>query len=222
MSARQLPLPLPHTPDYGAADFLDAESNAAARAWLAAPQSWPQGRLALWGEAGSGKTHLLHLWARQHGAALLAGPSLRGPVMASARPLVIDDADACAEPIALLHTINASAERGSLLLLAGRTPPARWAVRPADLDSRLRASLAVGIAPAEEALLQRLLARLLAERQLAVGEAVQAFLLARLPRQPGALREAAARLDRAALAAGGRISRTLAMSVIESMQADAG
>jgi chromosomal replication initiation ATPase DnaA len=66
-----------------------------------------------------------------------------------------------------------------------------------------------------------LLARLLAARQLAVGQALQDFLLARLPRRPGALREAVARLDRAALAAGGRISRTLAMSVIEGMEADA-
>ena len=68
----------------------------------------------------------------------------------------------------------------------------------------------MGIAPAEDELLRALLARLLAERQLAVPAAVQDWLLLRLPRTPAAIREAAARLDHAALAAGSRITLALA------------
>ncbi|MDA8253677.1 MAG: chromosomal replication initiator DnaA, partial [Rhodospirillales bacterium] len=103
--------------------------------------------------------------------------------------------------------------------LAGRTPPARWPVALPDLASRLRATAAVEIRPAEDELLRALLARLLAERQIAVSEAVQAWLLARLPRTPAAVREAAARLDRAALAAGGPISRAVAAAVLSEMGA---
>jgi hypothetical protein len=43
-----------------------------------------------------------------------------------------------------------------------------------------------------------------------VPQTVQDWLLLRLPRHPAALREAAARLDRAALAAGGGVTRGLA------------
>jgi len=68
--------------------------------------------------------------------------------------------------------------------------------------------------------LRTLLARLLAERQLAVSEAVQDWLLLRLPRRPAAIREAAARLDRAALATGGRVSRNLAAAVLASLESD--
>jgi chromosomal replication initiation ATPase DnaA len=106
--------------------------------------------------------------------------------------------------------MNGVAEAGFPLLLAARLPPARWRVELPDLGSRLRATLAVAIAPAEDELLRALLARLLSERQLAVPAAVQDWLLLRLPRTAAAIRDAAARLDEAALAAGSRITRGLA------------
>ncbi|MBU6499717.1 MAG: chromosomal replication initiator DnaA [Rhodospirillales bacterium] len=219
MSLRQLALPFVHHGALGEADFLDAPSNAAARAWLARPAGWPPGQLALHGPAGLGKTHLLHIWAIRQGATLLDGPGLRFAMPGG--PLAIDDADAAPEA-ALLHMLNAAAEAGHTVLLAARTPPARWPVALADLASRLRAMPAVAIEPAEEELLRALLARLLAERQLAVSEAVQEFLLLRLPRTPAALREAAARLDHLALAAGRSVSRALASAVVAGLgEADA-
>jgi chromosomal replication initiation ATPase DnaA len=211
---RQLPLPFAYAPHMTAADFLPAPSNAAALAWLDRTEAWPQRRLALWGQEGSGKTHLLHVWAARCGAALLCGPALRLAATAPDRPLAIDDADTAPEQ-PLLHLLNAAAEAGLAVLLAGRAPAARWPVALPDLASRLRAAAAVEIRPAEDALLRALLARLLADRQVAVPEAVQSWLLTRLPRTPAAMREAAARLDRAALAAGGAVTRSLAAQVID-------
>lgn len=213
---RQLALPFAHAPLYAAADFLAAPSNAAALAWLDRTPDWPERRLALWGSEGSGKTHLLHLWAARHGAVLLAGPALPRPLAAPDRPLAIDDADTAPER-PLLHALNAAAEAGLPVLLAGRAAPARWGVALPDLASRLRAAAAVEIRAAEETLLRVLLARLLAERQIAVPEAVQTWLLTRLPRTPAAVREAAARLDHAALAAGGPITRAVAAAVLEGL-----
>ena len=103
------------------------------------------------------------------------------------------------------------------MLLAARTPPARWPVRLPDLASRLRAVTAVEIRPAEEELLRALLARLLAERQISVPEAVQDWLLLRLPRTQAAMREAAARLDHGALAAGRGVTRALAAAVLDEL-----
>jgi chromosomal replication initiation ATPase DnaA len=103
------------------------------------------------------------------------------------------------------------------VLLAARTPPARWAVRLPDLASRLRAVTPVEIKPPEDSLRCALLLRLLADRQLAVRADLQDWLLLRLPRSPAALREAVARLDRAALAAGGTVTRTIAAGVLADM-----
>jgi chromosomal replication initiation ATPase DnaA len=210
----QYVLPFQHSPQYDAADFLPADCNAEALTFLHHTPDWPQRRLALWGPAGCGKTHLLHLWTQREGALLIAGPSLR--LAPPERPLAIDDADTAPER-PLLHTLNAAFETGLPVLLAGRDPPARWLVRLPDLASRLRAITAAQIRPADDGLLRALLARLLVERQMTVSEPVQQFLLHHLPRTPGAIREAAARLDHASFAAGGRANRAVAAAVLAGM-----
>ena len=217
---RQLALPFPHDPPYGAASFIAAPCNAAALAWLdRAPSSWPGLRLAVWGEPGCGKTHLLHRWAERHGALLLQGGLLRGLPPPPDVPLGIDDADATPEEATLLHLLNAAAEAGQPILLAGRTAPARWRVGLPDLASRLRAITAVPIGAPDDDLLRGLLARLLIERQLPVAEAVQDWMLRHLPRSPAALREAAALLDRGALAAGRHVTRRLAEELLAPLLA---
>lgn len=215
-AARQLALEFPYEPRFEGLDFLPAASNAAARTWLARPEAWPQGRLALWGPEGCGKTHLLHLWAEQVGAERRAGPTLRFAAAFPNRPLAVDDADLAPERD-LLHLLNAAAEAGQMVLMAARTPPARWRVRLPDLDSRLRSVTAVEIQAAEDSLLRALLSRLLSTRQMAVPEAVQDWLLLRLPRTQAAIREAAARLDHLALAAGRKVSRALAADVLREL-----
>ena len=216
---RQLPLPLPYRPDYLSAPFLPASSNAAARSWLARTTAWPSGRLLLWGEAGVGKSHLLHRWARAVGAGILPGPELRGLPAAPGGPVAVDDADAPAEEAALLHLLNAAAEAGFAVLLAARAPAAAWALRLPDLASRVRAMAAVRLDPPEESLLDMLLARLLAGRGLVVSAERQAWLRLHLPREPAGLREFVARLDRAALAHGSRrVSRRLLAAVLSGME----
>jgi chromosomal replication initiation ATPase DnaA len=215
MSHPQLPLPFPHHPTYTAADFLAAPSNEAALAWLERTEQWPEHRLALWGAAGCGKTHLLRLWAGRRGATLLASAARLGlPPVPTSGGIAIDDADAIGEEAGLLHLLNAAREAKLPVVLAARTAPARWPVHLPDLGSRLRAITAVEILPPEEALLRALLLRLLSDRQLAVTPGLQQWLLVRLPRSPAALREAVARLDRAALAAGGAINRAVAARVL--------
>ena len=215
----QLALPFAAPAHYTEADYIEAQSNQAARAWLDREAGWPDRRLLLWGDEGSGKTHLLHRWRERRGAALLAGPFLTWPAAVPLSGRVgVDIADA-APPEALLHLLNAAHEAGGTVVLAARPPPGRWPATLPDLASRVRAMPAVGIAAAEEALLRQLLGSLLARRQLLVPEPVQDWLLLQLPRTPAALREAAARLDRAALAGGRRVTRALAADIVDELAA---
>ena len=220
--ASQLTLPFPDCVTYIPEDFLPTPANAQARAWLETPEAWPAGRLALYGEGGTGKTHLLHLFAARHQAIVLPAQALRHFQDIPHLPLAIDDADAVADPQCLLHLLNAAAENRLPVLLAARAAPARWPANLPDLDSRLRAMTAVELGRPDEALLRALLARLIAQRQLRVEETVQDYLLARLPRTGAAVREAAARLDRASLAAGRRVDRRLAARILAGMAEDGG
>jgi chromosomal replication initiation ATPase DnaA len=206
----QLAFPFPSTASFAAADLLRDASNAEAMAWLAAPARWPLGRLALWGPAGVGKSHMLASTATAQGWALLDGRALRGLPAPPARGVALDDADALPDEAALFHLINLCAEAKLPLLLAGREAPARWPVALADLESRLRATTAVGVKPPSDALLAALLAKHFADRQLRTEPGLHAWLLARLPREAAAMAAAAERLDQAALAAGGALSIALA------------
>lgn len=229
---RQLALPFTYHPKFVSSDFISAPSNAVARTWLGIHHTtylkpdWPERRLALWGEAGTGKTHLLQIWAEREQALYLPGSAL---VQVSStywteklrkqevRAFVIDDADLEVNPQALLHLLNFAMERSLSVVLSGRSPPSRWAIQLPDLDSRLRAITTVKIEQPEEELLRILFLRLLAERQLVVSPFITEWLLLRLPRTALAIRETVQRLDQATLATGYGITRTLAMQVLEDL-----
>jgi chromosomal replication initiation ATPase DnaA len=197
MTARaQLPLPFPHTPDYSAAAFLPATSNAQARTWLARTQDWPDHRLALWGEPGVGKTHLLRIWAEREGG------------------VAVDDADRAGDEVALFHALNLYRDRSVPVLLVGRAPPSRWMVTLPDLRSRLSAITAVRVEAPDDDLLASLLDRFLTDRQMLMPSTLRLWLLRRLPRSADALRDAVARLDAAALAQRRAVTRGLAVAIL--------
>jgi chromosomal replication initiation ATPase DnaA len=213
---KQLALPFAEARNYASEDFCSAPSNALARDWLARPEAWTNGRLILWGEAGCGKTHLLHIWADSVGAEVMNGATLHGLVRPTG-PVAIDDADIVVEPRALLHLLNAASEAATPVLMTSRLPPSRQSIKLADLASRLRAAETVEIRAPEDELLALLLTRLAADRQLSLSIPVRNFLLTYLPRTAAYLREAMARLDRATLDRGIRITRQLASEILEEL-----
>ncbi len=100
------------------------------------------------------------------------------------------------------------------MLLASRQPPARMGYKLADLTSRLRASASIEIRGPEDELLEALLTRLAAARQLSLPIPVRNLLLLHLPRAPAFYREAVAKLDRLAMDRGARITRNMAAEVL--------
>ncbi|HEX7968846.1 MAG TPA: DNA replication protein [Stellaceae bacterium] len=214
----QLPLDFGHRAALGRADFLVAPCNGEAVAWLDRWPQWPAPALALWGPAGSGKTHLAHVFAARSGARSIDPAALatdRVPaLLGDAAAVILDEAErTAAEP--LLHLYNLVAERRGHLLVVAREAPARWSIALADLRSRLLACPTVPVAAPDEALIGALLVKLFADRQIAVGEDVVAYLALHLERSFEATRRAVAALDAAALAEHRRITVPLARRVLD-------
>lgn len=221
---RQLPLDLPHRPARGRDAFLLAPCNDEAVRWIDRWPDWPAPALVLHGPGGSGKTHLLNVWATRAGAPIWEAGDLSiadldrrlGPGMAVA----VDHADALATEgrgeagDALFHLYNMMRERGGHLLLAARQAPARWTFGRADLRSRLAAAPAVGLGAPDDDLLGAVLTKLFADRQLPVGPEVVRYLTARMPRTFAAAGTIVADLDRLALAERRRITTALARRVL--------
>lgn len=101
----------------------------------------------LWGESGTGKSHLLAAWA-DAAKAIPGRPLPEPPVNA----LAVDDVDSLDpdDQIRLFNLINAAREGGGKVLACGSSPPPRLGLRP-DLATRLAQGLVFRLAPLTDA-----------------------------------------------------------------------
>jgi DnaA regulatory inactivator Hda len=205
----QLPLELGHRAALGREDFLVSDSNRDAVAWIDRWPDWRGPGLVLVGPPASGKSHLAQVWCARAQAVATDLTALAEPDaparLAAHRALLIDDADASGADRAagergLFHLYNLVAERGGSLLLTAKEPPARWGLRLADLHSRLSTLPVAAIRAPDDALIQAVLVKLFADRQLRVEPELVTYLAARLDRSLAVAAQAVARLDSAALA----------------------
>jgi chromosomal replication initiation ATPase DnaA len=207
-------------PTYAREDFVVADGNREALAWMDRWPDWPAPALSLSGPTGCGKTHLGRIWAVRSGAAAMEGTDLEGKSvadlteLAAASPAIVIEEAQRAPERALFHLYNLMRERRGSLLLISPEPPARWAIALPDLASRLRAAPAVAVAPPDDDLLGSIILKQLADRQLHAGAGVVQYLVSRMERSAEAARRVVAALDRRALAERREIDRRLAIDVL--------
>ena len=221
MSGGQLALAFPHRPALEREDFLVAPANADAVAWIDAWPGWPAAALVVHGPTGSGKTHLAQTWRLKANAQQLDARSIATgdlPSMLDAAPaFVIEDVDRNPpEPRAWFHLLNLLAERRRSAVFTAREAPARWNLSLADLASRVRALPAVGISTPDEHLVEAVLVKQLADRQLRVPPDTVRYVATRLERSLAAVGRIAAALDAAALAAKRPLTIPLARDVMRA------
>jgi DnaA family protein len=193
-----LDLATPAEPDF---DNFIAGPNAEA---VAAVRSFADGKtreavMYLWGEPGSGRSHLLK-------AAVRVSPGL----------VIADDVeklDDTAQQV-LFAAINAAREGSPPVLAAGDRPPAQLALRE-DLRTRLAWGLVYQLKPlADEEKALHLRAEA-ARRGLRLPEEVLGYLLDRLPRDLPSLKAVLEALDRYSLAAKRPVTLPLLREALE-------
>ena len=214
----QFTFDLSHETAFGRSDFLASDSNAVALGWIDRWPEWPCPALALYGPAGCGKTHLVHLWRARTSSVIVPGETLSEELAARLASeqryrVAIDDADRASER-ALLHLFKLCLENRGNVLLAARLPPASWTVALPDLGSRLRAVLAVGIEPPDDALLGAALVKQFSDRQLHVPRDVIGYLIKHMERSFAAAADTTARLDSASLSESRAITVPLARRIL--------
>ena len=198
-AAAQLPLPLDRRPAYGRDDFLVADCNRHALAWIEAWPRWPGPLTVLAGPRGSGKTHLAHIWCRAAGARAVPAAGLDIEAVDGA-PLALEGIDRAPDDALLLHAVNRVAEAGGHVLATARLAPGYWRGRLPDLVSRLRAAPTVEIGRPDDALITQVLQKLFRDRQIAVRREAVDYLLRHMERSLEAARQTVAEADRLALA----------------------
>ena len=154
----------------------------------------------LWGEPGSGRSHLLHACAR---------PGLA----------IADDVDSLdeKEQIGLFSRINAAREVGSAVLAAGSAPPAQLALRE-DLKSRLAWGLVYQVKPLTDADRVLYLAAQAERRGMRLADDLVAYLLARVRRDLKSLGAILDALDRASLEQKRHLTLPLVREVLKTLE----
>lgn len=222
VSPQQLPLALEMRPALGRADFMVADCNREAVAWIDRWPEWPVPALCLYGPKGSGKSHLAEVWRARSSAPSIAGSDLVGAdadaILGEANGLVIEDADLGLDETVCFHIYNMLKERNGHLLLTAQQPPARWKVDLPDLKSRLGAALVCEISPPDDDLMVGLLIKLFADRQITPSPQIIAYILPRIERSFAALTDLVAAIDRRALAEKRPVTLPLVRGVMDGRE----
>ncbi|WP_152045597.1 P-loop NTPase family protein [Aureimonas psammosilenae] len=205
-SSRQFPLHLPHHPSLTRDDLIVTDANAMAVAAVDAWPEWQHPVTLVVGPEGAGKSHLAAAWREMAGAIDFDGRLPEERRFA----VVVDDLDNWdgAEE-RLFDLLNAARLGGGFVLATARRRPTEMSFRLPDLLSRLRAATLTDIAPPDEDLLRGVLAKLFADRQLAVEPKLIDYLADRMERSLAAARRLVDRIDQQALADKARVTRGL-------------
>jgi chromosomal replication initiation ATPase DnaA len=219
--AEQLSLDLPVRPALGRDDFFVTPANAMALALVESWPNWASRKLAIVGPAGSGKTHLTHVWASMSGAAIVAAKNLtrsdiptlaQSPVAVEDVPDIASDRDA---QDALFHLHNLTLAEGHSILFTGISDPKHWGLTLPDLASRMQGTTTAALSEPDDTLLTVLLAKLFADRQLVPTPDTIPYLVKQMDRSFSAARSLVENLDRASLAQKKPITRAFAASVLK-------
>lgn len=201
-------------------DSFQAGGNTAAIAALRATLASP-GFLYLWGERGTGRTHLLHAFCRAAGEQGQAVGLLAGKDHAAAPPALIEGWDGLDAVLvddlqefagkpdweeALFHLFNRLRDAGGSLVVTAQRSPAALDIQLPDLKSRFGSMLVYQLqALDDDARLAALQAKA-RQRGMELPEDVGRWLLARYSRDMHDLADTLDRLDRASLEAQRRLT----------------
>jgi chromosomal replication initiation ATPase DnaA len=221
MNAKQLALELPSRIALNRTDFLVTPSNSTAVAAIDAWPNWPAHGVVIVGPAGSGKTHLAHVFQQVTGATRIESGALTSekiPELLSHDALIVEHTES--QPLdetALFHALNVVRQEKQHILLTSRNAPSSWHLALPDLRSRLAALPIVVLAAPDDELLAGVILKLFDDRQLVPAENVLPYLLQRMPRSLEAVQLLVTEIDRRALAERANISRPFVSRVLEEL-----
>ncbi len=218
MTPKQLSFDLPAHVSLGPDDYFVSGANANAYTMVTTPDSWSEGKLALVGPEGSGKSHLTRVFAHSTGATILNAAEIKPLCTLPNTAVAIEDMERL-KPDAeetVFHLHNHLRSHRLPLLLTSDTAPSRWPIRLPDLMSRMQAAPVIEIGDPDDMLLTAVLMKHFSDRQLTPKPAVISYLVRHIERSYTAAAEIVARLDREALSTGQKVTVTMARSLIDS------
>lgn len=211
----QLPLDLETGNPYSRDQFIATTELAALLGVLLHPAQWLSPHLILLGPAGSGKTHLGHIFAGQTQGRFLTTEDTftLDPAALEPLPYVVDDAEKASEDT-LFHLCNHVQKSGQQLVLLTENQPIVWNVKLPDLASRLNAMRILSLPEPDEDLLIAILNKLFAQRAISPSPDFIDYIARRMDRSVSAAQKIVTELEH--YANGRAFNRALAKSFFDN------
>ncbi len=216
----QLALQLPiAAPSLTRASYIVSESNRNAFDTLVRWRDANEPFLTICGAPKSGKTHIATILLEDGDAIsrhvndeiLECDAASRAPMM------LVDGVEALDDPRRLLAAIESVRARQGRLVLVGVGDPQDWAGELRDLRTRLVAMPRISLEEPDEALLEKLIVKLLLDRQLKTPPAIASFAAPRLRKTFAAVHQFVDALDKASITSKRPVGVGLARSVLANL-----
>jgi len=211
----QLALDFPTRQAYGRSNFWVAPCNQEAIAWIDKYPNWPTHALFIYGEAGSGKTHLSAIFSDER----IEAKDLTEEFMPQTQKVVVENLEGLQDEKALFHLFNRMNEMNGGLLMTARKIPNF--LLP-DLQSRIGMTPKAEIKMPDDDTLMSVCAKMFSDKQAIVEPAVLMYIVTRVPRSFDAVRKVVNTVDELSLAQGRRITIYLVKDAIEKLTQNGG
>lgn len=194
----QFALPLTLAPVFSADNFFIAPANETAHRAVTNWPKWPAHGLIIYGEKGTGKSHLAHIWRQQSEAVTIEASHYQefAPFTGN---MLVENIEHAANEQALFHLFNHAKESSLFVLFTSSVAPAQLKFALPDLKSRILSIPAEPLSAPDDGMLAAALRKQFSDRQMKVDEEVIMYLIPRIERSLAQVQALADMLDTAAL-----------------------
>lgn len=211
----QLALEFPSRQAYGRENFWVASCNQEAISWIDNYPDWPMHALLIYGEEGSGKTHLASIFSEER----IEAKDLTEDFIPQSQKVVVENLEELQDEKALFHLFNRMQEKQGGLLMTARKIP-QFALP--DLQSRIGMTPKAEIQMPDDKTIMSVCAKMFTDKQAVVEPVVLMYIATRVSRSFAAVQKVVNMTDELSLAKGRRITIYLVKEAIEKLAQNGG
>ena len=194
-------------------DFLVSDSNKEAYKLINRWPNWSSRKIIIFGDSGTGKTHLSRIWQKKTSAIFLNLNKFKkirfDNFFLKKNIFIIENISNFFNKIKkkdkdnleknLLHFYNLIEEKKGYLILTALNSPKFWKINLPDLKSRILSSIIVKINKPNDELLSSVLVKLFLDKQILIDKKIIKFIVYRSERSFTSLQNIVNKIDKQSL-----------------------
>jgi chromosomal replication initiation ATPase DnaA len=194
-------------------DFLVSKSNKEAYKFINKWPNWESRKIIIFGDSGTGKTHLSKIWQKKTSAIILNLNKFKkikfDNFFLKKKKFIIENISNFFDKIKkkdkenleknLLHFYNLIDEKRGYVVLTAAIAPKFWGINLPDLKSRILSSTTVNIKKPDDELLSAVLVKLFIDKQILIDKKIIKFIVYRSERSFTSLQSLVNKIDEQSL-----------------------